>query len=157
MFYPDFEYDGIPGSMRLELEDKPIRMIIEETVHFNRDVPEGRREWFYNTLPPGSGTYVVGTQHRAMIIGLYHQLHCIDILSNALSPLNNENWSHVQHCLDYLRMISLCEPNLTLEAGDFTKRNFTEDRIGVEHVCRNWEVVYDAAAENNKKWQEVKR
>jgi hypothetical protein len=39
--------------------------------------------------------------------------------------------------------MSLCASDLTLEPGDFTKRNFSDDPFGAIHECVDWTVAYD--------------
>lgn len=38
--------------------------------------------------------------------------------------------------------------DMTLESGDFLHRDFTEDRQGATHICRDWEGVYDVVSSN---------
>lgn len=50
----------------------------------------------------------------------------------------------------------MCAGNLTLEPGDFTKRNYTQERTGQTHVCRDWTAAYDALADNWVDWFQYK-
>jgi hypothetical protein len=43
----------------------------------------------------------------------------------------------------YLRQLFLCNADMALEEGDFTKRNFTIDRVGDTRTCRDWSMVAD--------------
>lgn len=46
----------------------------------------------------------------------------------------------------------MCQADLTLERGDFVTRNFTEDRMGEAHVCRDWNDVYEMLSLNWVNW-----
>jgi hypothetical protein len=51
---------------------------------------------------------------------------------------------HVQHCLGYLRALALCASDITLEPGDFTRRDFAAEGSGQTHECTDWSYVYDS-------------
>ena len=84
---------------------------------------------------------------------MYHQLHCLRALNLAFGLSRNIAPPHVQHCLNYLRQAALCGADLTLERGDFTKRDFDQPQAqGETHTCRDWTVVYAAMKDNWGKW-----
>lgn len=61
---------------------------------------------------------------------------------------------HVIHCLQYLRQIFLCNADMTLEKGDFLKRNYTVDRVSETRKCRDWKTVGEKVDLNTKEWFE---
>ena len=68
----------------------------------------------------------------------------------------NPGWAHihhVRHCLGYLRTSILCRPDLTLEPGDFTQRDFDVDWVGETHSCRDHSVIYDFLDKNFDDWE----
>lgn len=56
--------------------------------------------------------------------------------------------AHIGHCLSYIRQGVLCEPDLTLEPGDFEKREYNPGDTGATHVCRDWNMLYRYVEEN---------
>jgi hypothetical protein len=72
-----------------------------------------------------------------------------------LNPQPNSKLSHLHHCLNYMRERALCQADLTLEPGDFTQRNFAQDRVGATHVCRDWNAVISKVDDNWNDWVSV--
>ncbi|KAL0961077.1 hypothetical protein HGRIS_006060 [Hohenbuehelia grisea] len=131
-------------------------MRVEETVHYDQRTTSGQKEWPY-TRPQGSGNVRLGSGHQLYIASAFHQMHCIELFSAALIGDKEVTRGHLQHCLNYMREVALCRPDLTLEPGDFTERNFTTDRVGATHICRDWEAEYEAVASNTLEWVEFKK
>ncbi|KAL0961083.1 hypothetical protein HGRIS_006066 [Hohenbuehelia grisea] len=143
--------NGVPSSVVSSV----VLMNVEETVHFNRSMPSGQKEWPY-TRPPGSGNLRLGPLKQVYAASVFHQLHCIEIFSNAITGNKKERRGHLQHCLNYLREMALCRPDLTLEQGDFTQRDFSRERAGATHICRNWDDEYQSATSNWLEWVKSK-
>ncbi len=89
------------------------------------------------------------------MVGMFHELHCLRVLNFAFDRSHKATGDHVHHCLNYLRQMALCSADVTLEPGDFTKRNFDGSRTGSVHVCRDWSALYDAMEENWDQWEDV--
>lgn len=146
-----FEGDDLPLRIPLSKVDHMVMMEVEESVHYSLvNDPEAHDEWIYGT-PYGGGTYRVGTLNRTLIVILFHQLHCVRTMGELLAE--GGTYHHAQHCLRYLREEILCEANTTLEPGDFTLSNFTEERVGATHVCRDWTHVYKEVEQNWAVWR----
>ncbi|ESK90421.1 hypothetical protein Moror_13669 [Moniliophthora roreri MCA 2997] len=144
--YPNFSPFASPG---------PIRLTMEESVHYTIDSDPNitTEEWLYNS-PYGSGTYRVGAYNRTFYISMFHYMHCIRRMHAAFMSVPGEGeWHHLQHCFDTLRQAILCQADMTLEEGDFTKLDFKTERFGAQHVCRDWEAVYDEVERNWFKWR----
>lgn len=135
-----YDDDDIP--MMLPYGTPPVRMLIEETIHFDKSFDEGVSEWNY-LFPLGGGAFVMGEHDRVMLASLYHELHCVESLSTHIRETNTKIWDHVRHCLEYLLVTSLCQADATLEPGDFTTFNYSESRPGEVRVCRDWEAQYN--------------
>ncbi|KAK0224464.1 hypothetical protein EDD85DRAFT_959612 [Armillaria nabsnona] len=133
-----------------------VRMVVEDTVHFRHSNPTAQMEWKYS-YPRGLGSFRAGPDHLAYFITTFHELHCVESLGKMLVTASNRDWGHTQHCLNMLRQLALCHPDLTLEPGDFMERNFTEERIGEEHICNDWEGVSDAGTHNWVEWYEWRK
>jgi len=140
--------DDVPATVpNMDLGN--VAMVVEESVRYSFTNPESRDEW-YSAFPFGMGSIRLGPDYRAFFIGLYHENHCLQQYRNAFAQGTADiDLAHIHHCLNYLRLWSLCRADLTLEPGDFAARNFTEDRLGVTHTCRNWNGVIDRV---NTEW-----
>ncbi|KAI0319587.1 hypothetical protein OF83DRAFT_768569 [Amylostereum chailletii] len=152
------------GRFTLELSDDVVPKLplasnghvhlrVEETVHYDQTHADGDLDWMAS-YPKGDGSVRTGPNHRAGYISMYHQLHCVQSLSKDVIVAKRSRWGHIQHCLNYLRQMALCRPDLTLEPGDFSMRNFTKDRTGALHVCKDWNLVHDALTRNWEEWDE---
>ncbi|KAG1793517.1 uncharacterized protein HD556DRAFT_510562 [Suillus plorans] len=141
-----FMGDDFPES--LVPDAGKVRFVAEESVRFALDLPESKTEWL-STSPPGTGHVVLGAENRSFFVAMFHQLHCLRLFRVALAGPNFDQ-EHTHHCLNYLRQWILCQADLTLEAGDFTTRDFEQHRVGATHVCRDWGELYDSVAINWK-------
>ncbi|PBK64373.1 hypothetical protein ARMSODRAFT_979199 [Armillaria solidipes] len=128
-----------------------VRMVVEDTVHYRHSDPTAQMEWKYS-YPRGLGSFRAGPDHLAYFITTFHEQHCVESLGKMLVTASSRDWGHTQHCLNILRQLALCHPDMTLEPGDFMERNFTEERIGEEHICNDWEGVSDAGTHNWVEW-----
>ncbi|KAG1732947.1 hypothetical protein EDB19DRAFT_1639969, partial [Suillus lakei] len=136
--------DDFPESL---LDMGQVRLTVEESVRFAIDLPEAKIEWL-STSPPGTGHVALGAENRVFFVSMFHQLHCLRLFRAALIGRNNQE--HTHHCLNYLRQWILCQADLTLEAGDFTTRDFKQHRVGATHICRDWSELYDNVSVNWK-------
>lgn len=145
IIFTAFIGDDFPESL---LPDAgKVGFVVEESVRFALDLPEAKIEWL-STSPPGTGKVTLGAENRIFFVAMFHQLHCLTIFHAALAGRNDQK--HVHHCLNYIRQWSLCQADLTLEAGDFTTRDFEQHRVGATHVCKDWGELYDSVAINWK-------
>jgi hypothetical protein len=125
-------------------------MMIEDSAHYRFPGEGVAKEW-EAANPGGTGTYHTDTQ-LSLYVSMVHQYHCVQTFGEQLTKTKRHDWSHLQHCLNYLREMALCTPDMTLERGDFTKRNFTTEHGGALHVCRNLDPTYDLLAKNWAEW-----
>jgi hypothetical protein len=95
----------------------------------------------------------LGPQYRMFAVAYFHQLHCIRFIRQGLvHPFDDGAVGHYHHCFNYLRQWMLCSADVTLEPGDFTLKNFTEERIGATHTCQDWKPVYNMVDEKWGEW-----
>ncbi|TDL29700.1 hypothetical protein BD410DRAFT_780178 [Rickenella mellea] len=150
--YSYIDYDYPEFYPMDDLND--VLMTVEESVHYPLDGPESIYEWASNA-PSGYGYVRLGSNHRTLCVSMFHQLHCLRLIRNALinpeDPLSSIYHSH--HCLNYIRQSALCSPDLTLEPFDPLERDFSVDRIGATHVCRDWSAVYSEMSRNWNSWE----
>jgi len=127
-------------------------MVVEESVHYSITAPEAMSEWLYNS-PFGTGSVRLGPNNRGFFISMFHELHCLRLTRIALESAPKPSLiNHSFHCLNYLRQSALCASDTTLEPGDFMQRDFTLDRIGATHVCRDWDAIYQDMRINWVEW-----
>jgi Mycotoxin biosynthesis protein UstYa len=161
--------DDWPPFYPLELERK-IEMVVEESVHYHDASIGARDEWRYQRGFGFDGAARLGDENRTFAVSLYHQTHCLLNLHAAQLAISSSSssssqsvdkddrrrprYAHLQHCLNYLRLQALCHPDLTLEPGDFAKRDFGVEREGETYVCRDFETAWDR---NTLRWLEWHR
>ncbi|EJD46595.1 hypothetical protein AURDEDRAFT_63137, partial [Auricularia subglabra TFB-10046 SS5] len=138
-----------PESMPLPRELAIVRMTVEESVLYPLGVA-GDQAW--RSLLTTSGGYCrLGPQNRLFAVTMFHELHCLGIFNAGFGA--GTELAHVLHCLSYLRHGVLCSADLTLEAGDFMSHNFTRDRVGATHQCRDWSQLYETFDSNWATWK----
>jgi hypothetical protein len=76
-------------------------------------------------------------------VSMFHQMHCLQKIRSAI--VQGDAGHHVRHCLNLLRQAVLCASDTTLDP--MNQVNGT-DGLGVVHVCRDWEKVYEFVEEN---------
>lgn len=63
----------------------------------------------------------------------------------------------MHHCINYLRQLILCQPDLTLEPQSYFLHDQLHkqgvDGLGVTHTCRDWTQVYAALEDNWAEYQ----
>jgi len=141
--------DDYPEFLPLELTN--VAMVVEESAHYSLTDPEAGIEWLY-TSPPGTGSVRFGAENRTFFVSMFHELHCLRGFRHHFLGGKHSDKAHLQHCFNYLRQQILCHADLTLEPGDFTTRNFSENRIGATHTCQDWEAIYDYLTVNWDDW-----
>ncbi|KAI0259748.1 hypothetical protein BC834DRAFT_833036 [Gloeopeniophorella convolvens] len=140
--------DDIPPFADLGMK-RTVEMVVEESVHYHASGPGSADEWKYDT-GFGSGVNRMGPNNRILVVSLDHQEHCLRRVREWISDRSgNPAYGHHLHCLGVLRQEALCHPDLTLEPGDFTKRNFEVDRVGEIHTCRDFERFFE---DNMEQW-----
>src|SRR5688572_23571064 len=112
-------------------------MLMQEDSRFNYSTPELAKKTAGKNFPRGSGSFRSPTDQQAIFVSMYHQLHCVETMGEELISTHRSHWGHLQHCMNFLRELALCRPDLTLELGDFTQRNFDIERTGAVHTCRD--------------------
>ena len=140
-------YVGKDHPALLPVVEKTVKVTVEESVRYSLTDPEAEEEWVWSgTL--GDNAIRLGEGQQAFVVAMHHELHCLRQIRRSLA---RREWSrftpaergHMQHCFNYLREWMLCSADVTLEPGDFTERNFTSQRTGATHKCKDWEPVYN--------------
>ena len=153
MPYPMYIYSlFIPIALEpVALPVKPQRVLMRTnpvTARYNVTTAEAAQEWIV-ALPSGDGSYRLHTPptpseaNRAVFVAMYHELHCIQTFAVALVENTREQWPHFRHCLNYIRQMAMCRPDLAVEAGRFVDEQFVGAAPGAVHVCQDWRIPHD--------------
>ncbi|KAF2174154.1 hypothetical protein M409DRAFT_16423 [Zasmidium cellare ATCC 36951] len=95
-------------------------------------------------------------------LSVFHQLHCVAMLRNALNSMRSEGkimthdsgddgqdpLVHVDHCIDYLRQSIMCSGDMTLEHYSMLDNGTLGPGVNgyfVNHQCKNWDQIVDFA------------
>lgn len=149
----DYTTDDVPPELPVALGK--VALQVQESVHYGFNSSAAEVEWgvLQDTLP-GEGSVRLGKSNRVFMVSAFHQLHCVQTLYDEIAGKypGGEYAGHLDHCVDYLRQVILCRPDLTLERGDFTKRDFGNDRLGAIHTCSDWNELYDVVKRDWTRW-----
>lgn len=133
-------------------------MTLENTAHYTLNASDSDAE--YRSIYPGHhlGFVFLGPKQRFFGISMFHQIHCLDALRQAVlgrheNATIEEAHEHTTHCLNYLRQSILCSADTTLEPEVPPEGSLSVGLgLGVTHVCRDWSKVYSFVEENDKLW-----
>ncbi|EIN03771.1 hypothetical protein PUNSTDRAFT_93785, partial [Punctularia strigosozonata HHB-11173 SS5] len=148
-----FVGDDFPRHLPLEQPLGPAVLTVEDTVHYKLSGKDSNAEWA-SLYPPGGGFVHLGPLDRPFAISMYHQMHCLENLKRAVlyPSLSESHIQHLHHCINYVREMILCTPDLTLEPESTRLREAYHirgiDGLGVSHTCKDWSTVYSAAESN---------
>ncbi|KAF4612451.1 hypothetical protein D9613_004419 [Agrocybe pediades] len=150
---------GTDHPNRLPTEQKLVKLLAQESVHYDILSPEAQDEWLW-TASAGDGHLRLGKDKRLFAVAMFHELHCLrtirGVIAHGWNSITKERQNHILHCFNYLRQYVLCAADVTLEPGDFTKRNFTTERVGATHTCVDWQPAYEMMAEKWAEWDEFR-
>jgi hypothetical protein len=85
---------------------------------------------------------------------MFHQMHCLQRIRSAL--VHGDPSHHTRHCINLLRQTVLCASDTTLDPLNAANGKGT-DGLGVVHVCRDWQKVYDFVEENQLRYMNASR
>jgi hypothetical protein len=105
-------------------------------------IPAGRTFGISKT----ARTFWISDECYTAGVAMFHQMHCLQVLRNTIVHGGPDH--HVRHCLNLLRQTVLCASDTTLDAMNLKHGT---DGLGVVHVCRDWQSVYDFVEENQLK------
>jgi hypothetical protein len=78
---------------------------------------------------------------------MFHELKCLDMIRDALVQ---DGESHrrpdIQHCMDYIRQMSLCRSDMTLQNLRRIDHQVTD--WFTTYTCKDWNAVYEAVGAN---------
>ncbi|EMF17924.1 uncharacterized protein SEPMUDRAFT_153745 [Sphaerulina musiva SO2202] len=94
-------------------------------------------------------------------IAVFHQLHCLKELGQAITELTHgrplsQDLKHTYHCIEYLRQVVQCTSDTTLEGFDVTHPNkFATTGWGSTHVCKDFDAVFTWTEQNAPEYARV--
>ncbi|KAF8902251.1 hypothetical protein CPB84DRAFT_1776311 [Gymnopilus junonius] len=150
-----YSFIGADHPKRLPIEEKLVKLRVEESVHYDILAPEAASEWLW-TATVGDGHIRLGKEERMFAVAMSHELHCLrgirEVIENGWDMIGESRQHHILHCFNYLRQWTLCAADATLEPGDFTQRNFTAQRVGATHTCVDWLPTYEMMKDKWLEW-----
>lgn len=111
---------------------------------------------FLSMLPSSGGYLHLSSSSRTFDLSIYHELHCFRTLFHALSGSGSiyDKLGHNMHCIDYLRNMAMCNPDLTLEPLRGDSEDWMEwNTEQATHTCRDWGKLYDIEKQNWEAWK----
>lgn len=120
-------------------------MTPDDTVHYSINREAGKAEWS-RVFPKGGGFLRLGPKNRYFGLSMYHQMHCLITIQDAIRKHNADD--HAHHCLNYMRQMILCDANPTLERT-IPEFGPLATELRTERVCRDWSKVWELAEENH--------
>jgi len=155
-----YSWVGTDFGSYLPVEAGPVKMVVEDTVHYPLTGREAYDEWLWTAPLVGDNDVRLGPEMRTFAVPMFHELHCLRWLRSTIElGLHNIRpglQEHMHHCFVYLRQWTLCGADVTLEPGDFATRNFTVETQGGTHTCLDWEPVYRMVEGNWPVWDQYR-
>ncbi|KAI0824448.1 hypothetical protein BC628DRAFT_1322689 [Trametes gibbosa] len=153
-----FSFIGDEYTPRLQLPSarRAVKLTIEDSARYALWDAEADADWRW-TATVGDGNVHLGSNSRFFVIGITHQLHCMRSYRQALAqddvPVpHGHQEGHLAHCLNFIRMSTLCAADVTLEPHDALTRDHAKDRAGGVHECLDWPAFYEEMKTNFEGW-----
>ncbi|KAJ7707397.1 hypothetical protein B0H17DRAFT_1125209 [Mycena rosella] len=144
-----FSYKGDDYPHELPLYIPPVALAIEDSERYGLSDLNAYADWRTTDLFPRSNGFVkLGLEGIAM----FHQMHCLQRIRSAL--VQGDPGHHTRHCLNLLRQTVLCASDTTLDPLNSAKGT---DGLGIVHVCRDWQKVYDFVEENQLRYMNTSK
>ncbi|KAF9524158.1 hypothetical protein CPB83DRAFT_861709 [Crepidotus variabilis] len=145
----------------------PVNQVAFTTVKSERFGLYSNDSDWDSILPHGAGFMIHPKNGQHYLLAHYHQLHCLSSLRKYLRMAMIQNVTqftpmdvgHVSHCMIYLRQLTLCNVDLTLEPPSH-KQTTPDGRVvntvtgvGITHRCRDWSQVWHYMEDNFSKYK----
>ena len=143
-----YKEDNYPAQLPLELSSVGLAMKSQDEPYFGLHADAEWRSQF----PPSGGFTDLGPNNRTFMVSMVHQLHCLDFLRVGYVTNRTDLEGHVQHCLQYMRQVVLCNADTTLESANSVyvdgKWIYVGDMGGSVHRCKDWTMLRRYLEEN---------
>lgn len=115
------------------------------------------RPWGTLTSPDDYYAPKAVTGKRMFVVAMFHELHCLRMLSAGYESEGRMTDGHLKHCIHYIRQMALCDADMTPEPAGWEEKWSVEDdtgldREGATHVCRDFQSIFDAVENNWAEW-----
>lgn len=91
----------------------------------------------------------VGPSHTPYTVAMMHQRRCLDALREQLSrPRLERDVEPTEHCLNYLRQMTMCRGDL-VDWYQYAHKINSLNRNAVRR-CKDWTAVYEKVWDNQK-------
>ncbi|KLO05657.1 hypothetical protein SCHPADRAFT_946727 [Schizopora paradoxa] len=151
-----FKYKDITANAIWDVGDLgKVRMLVEDTVHYELETARGEQEWG-SLVPEGGGSIYLENASSGEVenltISLFHQLDCLNVFRKEIvqllrppsePPVLSSNAPLIYHCINYLQQAILYRADLTLvnvRKGQGEKISATS----YVRTCKDWRKVYQA-------------
>ncbi|KAI0668226.1 hypothetical protein C8Q78DRAFT_1081611 [Trametes maxima] len=151
--------EDYPPRMPLPAARRAVKLTLEDSARYALSGATAFDEWLW-TATIGDGNAHLGANHRFFVLGVTHQLHCMRSYREALAQdglPHGHQVGHLGHCLNFLRMSTLCAADVALEPPDALARNHEVERAGGERECMDWPAFYEEMKANYLEWNEMKQ
>jgi len=139
-----FSYVGDDHPSQLPLHVPSVALTIEDSSQYGLSDFRAWVDWrSADAFPYSNGFVKLGPEGRSFGVAMFHQMHCLQKIRDAI--VQGDPGHHTRHCLNLLRQAVLCASDTTIDP--LTTATGT-DGLGVVHVCRDWQKVYDFVEEN---------
>ncbi|EIW52653.1 uncharacterized protein TRAVEDRAFT_134403 [Trametes versicolor FP-101664 SS1] len=148
--------DDYAPRLPLPSARRAVKLTFEDSARYALYAPEANAEWL-STATVGDGNVHLGPAARFFVVGVTHQLHCMRAYRQALAqdaPVrpHTHQGGHLAHCLNFLRMSTLCAADVALEPPDALAREHGRGGAGGVHECVDWPAFYDEMKANYEGW-----
>ncbi|KAI0631446.1 hypothetical protein C8Q77DRAFT_1061518 [Trametes polyzona] len=158
-----FVDDDYPPRLPLPSARRAVALTLEDSARYTLWASEADIEWLW-TATVGDGSVHLGPNNRFFVVGVTHELHCLRAYRQALAQdgvtvpvAHGHQEGHLAHCLNFLRMSTLCAADVTLEPADVLERDFERERAGGVHECLDWPAFYREMKANWNSWNEYQK
>ncbi|KAK8041604.1 hypothetical protein PG994_014611 [Apiospora phragmitis] len=119
---------------KLTMDNEAIIFIYNET--FGDNSNESEQAW-KELMPLHGGFFRHPTlAPEKSVFSVFHQLRCLQrVLKDEEMPKMSAP-RHFRHCVDLLRQVLMCQPDLTVEVKNITIGGVKG--FGTEHQCKDW-------------------
>ncbi|KAJ7191609.1 hypothetical protein GGX14DRAFT_578775 [Mycena pura] len=126
-----------------------VLMDVHNSANYALNGSEADAQWAA-LIPPSGGLVHIGAERTPVMISMFHQLKCLDIIRKdyitGSMGLRTEPSPATQHCINYLRQTLLCRVDKRLESVVDLFATHSVDFRGTK-TCRDWTTIYERIAE----------
>ncbi|KAH9850980.1 hypothetical protein C2E23DRAFT_733937 [Lenzites betulinus] len=132
-----------------DVERKPVAFQFDSGLHYGFNASAA-----WGALVPGDGLVYLGAHHEPLLVSMFHQLRCLDILRDQLTkPRSERTEQPTRHCMNYIRQMILCRGDTHLDPYQYPSNVRPVDANPIRR-CLDWRAVYEAVEANQREYAE---